>query len=106
MPTVQEGQLKTVGTFPFNTWSSTVSVDQLNPHPSLLTRRNGTVNLATGNLNPGDPENLITRAINVDYDPDALMAAVKNRVMRPASTPEQQPLLTVSVVSARRCKWQ
>ena len=48
-----------------------VSVDQLDSHPMMLACLNGAVNLATGELLPADPDQLLTRGVNVDYDPEA-----------------------------------
>ncbi|BDM70565.1 hypothetical protein HEK616_40520 [Streptomyces nigrescens] len=39
--------------------------------PELLSVKNGTVNLRTGELHPHRPEDLITRRLNVAYRPDA-----------------------------------
>ncbi len=51
--------------------SVVVAVEQLDSHPLLLACQNGTVDLATGDLRPADPADLITRGIAVAYDPDA-----------------------------------
>lgn len=40
-------------------------------HPNLLACRNGVVDLRTGTLRPHDPGLLLTRRIDLDYDPDA-----------------------------------
>ncbi len=48
-----------------------VAVDQLDSHPFLLACRNGTVDLTTGELCLAQPEDLLTRGIDVDFDPDA-----------------------------------
>jgi putative DNA primase/helicase len=48
-----------------------VAVDQLDRHPHLLACRNGTVNLRSGELGPADPAHLITRGVDLDYDPSA-----------------------------------
>ena len=42
----------------------------LDGDPWLLTVRNGTIDLRTGNLRPHRREDLMTRMVNVDYDPD------------------------------------
>jgi len=47
-----------------------VAVDDLDVHPMLLACRNGTVDLTTGTLRPANPADLLTRGIDVDYDPD------------------------------------
>src|SRR5262249_23720719 len=39
--------------------------------PALLTTGNGTINLETGELRHADPEDLITRATHIQYDPSA-----------------------------------
>lgn len=39
--------------------------------PNLMTVRNGTLNLATLELTPHDPANLLTRVVNAKYQPDA-----------------------------------
>jgi putative DNA primase/helicase len=49
-----------------------VAVDQLDAHPLLLTCRNGTVDLTTGDLIPANRDHLITRGVSIDYDPDAV----------------------------------
>jgi putative DNA primase/helicase len=51
--------------------SIVVAVKQLDQAPHLLACRNGTVNLRTGELLPADPALLITRGVDLDYDPDA-----------------------------------
>jgi putative DNA primase/helicase len=48
-----------------------VSETQLDAHPYLLAVANGVVDLATGELREGDPDDLITRGSDVAYDPDA-----------------------------------
>lgn len=40
-----------------------------NPH--LMTVKNGTLNLKTGELEPHDPKNMLTRLVNANYDKDA-----------------------------------
>jgi putative DNA primase/helicase len=40
-------------------------------HPDLLACRNGVVNLRTGLLRPHDPALLLTRLVDIDYDPGA-----------------------------------
>ena len=49
-----------------------VAVDQLDAHPMLLACLNGTVDLATGELRPADPRELLTRGVAIDYDPAAV----------------------------------
>ena len=51
-----------------------VAVEQLDPDPMVLACRNGTVDLRTGELRPADPADLITRGVDVDFDPDARSA--------------------------------
>jgi putative DNA primase/helicase len=48
-----------------------VAVNQLDTHQYLLACRNGTVDLRSGQLRPARREDLITRGVAVDYDPDA-----------------------------------
>jgi putative DNA primase/helicase len=48
-----------------------VAVKQLDRHPHLLACRNGTVDLRSGELLPADREHLITRGVELDYDPGA-----------------------------------
>jgi putative DNA primase/helicase len=48
-----------------------VAVDELDAHPMLLAARNGTVDLSTGTLRPADPTDLLTRGVDVDFDPEA-----------------------------------
>ena len=48
-----------------------VGVEQLDAHPMLLACRNGTVDLTTGELRKARPADLLTRGVNIDYDPDA-----------------------------------
>ncbi|WVX87957.1 DNA primase/helicase [Arthrobacter phage Snek] len=47
------------------------SIGDFDQHPDLLACRNGVVNLRTGELLPHDPALLLTRRVNLDYDPDA-----------------------------------
>jgi putative DNA primase/helicase len=48
-----------------------VEVSQLDCHPLLLNVRNGVLNLATGELDPHRGDLLLTRLVDVDYDPHA-----------------------------------
>jgi putative DNA primase/helicase len=48
-----------------------VAASDLDAKPDLLACRNGTVNLKTGELKPADPDDLLTMALDVDYDPAA-----------------------------------
>jgi putative DNA primase/helicase len=48
-----------------------ISPDALDAKPDLLAVRNGTINLRTGELKPSDPEDLLTVALDIEYDPDA-----------------------------------
>jgi putative DNA primase/helicase len=59
--------LSIVGTDP----GVVVAVDQLDSHPLLLACRNGTVDLSTGSLIPANRDHLITRGLDLEYDPDA-----------------------------------
>lgn len=45
--------------------------NKLDAHPWLLVARNGTIDLRTGELGPHDSRHLITRMVDVDYDPAA-----------------------------------
>lgn len=47
------------------------SVGDFDQHPDLLACRNGVVDLRTGELRPHDPALLLTRKIDLDYDPNA-----------------------------------
>lgn len=47
------------------------SINDFDQHPDLLAVRNGVVDLRTGELKPHDPNLLISRRIDVDYEPDA-----------------------------------
>lgn len=48
-----------------------VSASELDTHIDLLVVGNGTLNLRTGELLPSQREHLLTRGIEVDYDPSA-----------------------------------
>lgn len=48
-----------------------VSVEQLDSHPFLLACRNGTVDLRSGQLRPANPDDLLTRGVDIDYDAEA-----------------------------------
>ncbi|MGW5402657.1 phage/plasmid primase, P4 family [Streptomyces sp. NPDC003952] len=48
-----------------------VAASDLDAKPDLLACRNGTVSLRTGELKPADPDDLLTMALDVDYDPEA-----------------------------------
>lgn len=48
-----------------------VSVDSLDRDPNLLNVANGTLNLRTFEMRPHDRNDLLTRCIDIDYDPDA-----------------------------------
>ncbi|MFJ8472149.1 phage/plasmid primase, P4 family [Kitasatospora sp. NPDC094011] len=47
------------------------AVDEFDARPDLLSFRNGTVNLRTGELKPHDPADLLTYCLDVDYNPKA-----------------------------------
>ncbi|UDL14643.1 DNA primase/helicase [Arthrobacter phage KeAlii] len=46
------------------------SVSDFDQHPDLLACRNGVVDLRTGELRPHDPALLLTRKVDLDYDPN------------------------------------
>jgi putative DNA primase/helicase len=48
-----------------------VSLDLLDQHPDLLVFKNGTLNLATGELGKSRPEHFITRRLEYDYEDEA-----------------------------------
>lgn len=48
-----------------------VEPGDLDAKPDLLTVRNGTIDLRTGELRPADPADLLTVALDIDYDPAA-----------------------------------
>jgi putative DNA primase/helicase len=54
-----------------NLRSMATTTEQYDRDPFLLTVANGTVNLRTGKLQPSRPENLITRASDVLFEPNA-----------------------------------
>lgn len=66
----RDALLSLVGTDP----KVVVAVDQLDARPTLLACRNGTVDLTTGDLQPASRDDLLTRGIDVDYDPHARSA--------------------------------
>lgn len=47
------------------------NLEEFDQHPHLLAVRNGVVDLRTGELLPPDPGLLLTRRVDIDYDPDA-----------------------------------
>lgn len=47
------------------------NVNDFDRHPDLLACRNGVVDLRTGELRPHDPTLLLTRRVDLDYDPEA-----------------------------------
>jgi putative DNA primase/helicase len=51
--------------------SIVVAVKQLDLHPRLLACRNGTVDLCTGELRQASPSDLITRGVELKFDPAA-----------------------------------
>ncbi len=51
-----------------------VAVEQLDAHPMLLACKNGTVDLATGEVHEPDRARLLTHGVNVEYDPEARSA--------------------------------
>lgn len=51
--------------------SMPVLVDQLDADPWLLVVGNGTLDLRTGNMRPSDRDDLLTKAADVPWDPDA-----------------------------------
>lgn len=61
----------------------TIRADTVNQNEWLLNCNNGTVDLRTGKLQPHNPDDRITRMINIDYDPlakspvwDAVLAKI------------------------------
>src|SRR5690606_12146911 len=48
-----------------------VRVAELDADPMLLACRNGTLDLTTGQLREPDRDDLITRCLPIDFDPDA-----------------------------------
>lgn len=48
-----------------------VSPDDLDADPFVLNCRNGTLDLRSGQLRPHDPADLLTKRLNIDYDPAA-----------------------------------
>jgi putative DNA primase/helicase len=62
----RDALLSIAGTDP----SLVVAVGQLDAHPLLLACRNGTVDLTNGELRPADPDDLLTRGVDVDFNPD------------------------------------
>ncbi|WP_405061923.1 phage/plasmid primase, P4 family [Kribbella sp. NBC_01505] len=48
-----------------------VDAGDLDTKPDLLACRNGTIDLRTGELKPADPNDLLTKALHIDYNPDA-----------------------------------
>jgi putative DNA primase/helicase len=63
----RDALLGLVGTSP----EVVVAVEQLDSHPMLLACANATVDLRNGARRPADPADLLTRGVDVDYDPDA-----------------------------------
>lgn len=52
--------------------SVAVSADVFDARPELLTFRNGTVDLRTGELRDPDMRDMLTRFVDMDYDPSAI----------------------------------
>lgn len=48
-----------------------VTQDELDPDHHVLNCRNGLLDLRTGELRPAEPEDLVTKLVDVDYDPEA-----------------------------------
>jgi putative DNA primase/helicase len=48
-----------------------IKASELDSQPDLLNFQNGTVDLRTGELRPHSPDDLLTVALDYDYDPDA-----------------------------------
>lgn len=47
-----------------------VQADQLDQDPWLLNVKNGTIDLRTGELHPHDPQDMITKIVNIEYAPE------------------------------------
>ena len=48
-----------------------VGVERLDTDPMLLSVRNGQLDLSTGAVNPHNPDDFITKFIDIEYQPDA-----------------------------------
>lgn len=47
------------------------NIDAFDAHKSLMCAKNGVIDLATGELRPHDPTLLLTKRVEIDYNPDA-----------------------------------
>lgn len=59
-----------------------VQPEDLDRFPMLLACRNGTLDMKSGDLLPSDPNHLITKCLNVDYNPDADCPTWENFLLR------------------------
>lgn len=59
-----------------------VETKYVDSHQWLLNVNNGTVDLRTGSIKPHDPEDLITKLIDIDYKPDALCPVWEEVLLR------------------------
>lgn len=59
-----------------------VTSELLDGNPMLLNCINGTINLGTGTLQPHSPSDMITRQVNVEYDPIADCPTFKKFLLR------------------------
>lgn len=55
-----------------------IEADTLDADPWLFNCANGTIDLRTGNLRPHDPQDLLTRISEIDYDPRAQCPRFEN----------------------------
>ncbi|MDR0794948.1 MAG: DUF5906 domain-containing protein, partial [Tannerella sp.] len=58
-----------------------VKTDSLDTNPWLFNVKNGTIDLKTGKIREPNPDNLITRIANVEYDPNADCPGWKKFIM-------------------------
>jgi len=58
-----------------------IKTDSLDTNPWLFNVKNGTIDLKAGEVRPPNPDDLITRIANVEYNPDAGCPAWKKFIM-------------------------
>lgn len=93
----REGMLKTRDLAPVVEPGMAVEESRFDQHPDLLPAANGVVDLRTGALVSGRPDDLLTRALAIEYDPHADYTAWQEFIDEISGGPEVAGLIKRSL---------